>query len=314
MRRRSNWGRTPVYRTPEERATMEIAIPEETTVKPMTQGPNGSKVTIGDIFKHRHEAALTAKMMRRTKNDREFPFQQILDKLLIDQARPRAEYGWGPDIRHRPRAKYGGGPDIRQGWTITLEEFMDLTPFYKAFFHGCTRGSMRLLLLQSRRDMVQLQTKDPKTFQRKKTRDDRNSSGEGRNESIAGASLGRLSPLDKAAYSEFFSTLALRRLGCIVNAAVNLYINTERAYRGYYFIPEIKPNRIDILFHFSGTNDERQKVVVTKANCKEVLSDAGVIFSNNLEYTPKACNGHTRSKLARLAVTEYNQSTRKGGR
>ena len=302
MRRRSNWGRPPVYRTPEERAATEIAIPEEATVKPMTQGPNGSKVTIGDIFKHRHEAALTAKMMRRTKNDREFPFQQILDKLLKDQSKPREQYG-------------RVGMDIRQGWTITLEEFMDLTPFYKAFFHGCTRDSMRLLLLQSRRDMVQLHTKDPKAFHRKTVRNDINLYGKGRNESIAGASPERLSPLDKKTYSDFFSSLALRRLGCIVNAAVNFYINTERAYHGYFFIPEVKPNRIDILFSFSGTNDERQKVVVTKANCKKVLSGAGVIFSNNLEYTPMACNGHNRSKLARLAVSEYNQLTaKKGGR
>ena len=301
MRRRSNWGRPPVYRTPEERAAMEIAIPEEATVKPMTQGANGSKVTIGDIFKHRHEAALTAKMMRRTKNDREFPFQQILDKLLIDQT--------------KPRSRYSRGTDIRQGWKITLEEFMDLTPFYKAFFHGCTRDSMRLLLLQSRRDMVQLQTTDPKAFHRKEVKDNRNRQGEGRNTNIAGPSPERLSPLDETNYSEFFSTLALRRLGCIANAAVSLYINTERAYHGHFFTPELKPNRIDILFHFSGTGDERQKVVVDKANCKEALSDAGVIFSNNLKYTPKACNGHTRSKLARLAVSEYNQSTtKKGGR
>lgn len=209
-----------------------MAIPEENTIKAMTKGDDCVPVTMHDIFAHRTEAHLTSKVMGK-----DVDFNQTFEKLLKDIRTIRNSY-------YREK-------DIRNGWELPLDEFMDLTAYYKSFFNGCTRDSMRLLLLRTRRDICNLESNDPSRFKRRKFK------AEGRDAYIQTQlfkceTAGRITPLKMQLYCNFFEYLAHKRVGVIANSTYNVYLNKSRAYNDDYIAPFVAHS--GILFQYKGHN------------------------------------------------------------
>lgn len=215
------------YRANEAELT---ATPEEETIKPMTKGEKAAPVTMHDIFAHRTEAHLTSKVMGK-----EVDFDSCFEKLL-------------KDIK-APRDNYYRGKDIRNGWDLTLEAFMDLTPYYKAHFNACTRDSMRLLLLQTRKAIIKLQTSDPNRYKKRKYRDNhKRSSSDDPIQLFRCAEAKRLTPLENTFYGNFFEVLSYKRVGIVANVTYNMFINERRAYDDKFLAPFVTHNGIKFIF------------------------------------------------------------------
>lgn len=201
-----------------------MALPEESTIKAMTKGDDCVPVTMHDIFAHRKEAQLTSKVMGK-----EVDFDMCFDKLLRDVNSVRDSYY---------RAK-----DIRNGWELPLDEFMDLTAYYKSFFNGCTRDSMRLLLLQTRRNICNLETTDPNRFKKRKYKSEgRSINGQG--QLFKCETVERVTPLSMNLYTNFFEYLAHKRVGIVANTTYSMYINKDRSYTSEFIAPFVAHNGI----------------------------------------------------------------------
>ena len=248
-----------------------MALPEEKTVKAMTKGEKCSPVTIHDIFAHRTEAQLTSKVMGKDAG-----FKSCFDKLK-------------KDIKMM-RESYYRGKDIRNGWELTLDEFMDLTAYYKAFFNGCTRDSMRLLLLQTRRDICNIDTADPNRYKKRKykgTEGERYS--DEKQPMFLCEAKDRLTPLKSTLYSNFFEYIARKRLGVVATTTYYFYLNERRAYDDKFIAPFITAKAIKFQYQNKDI-DLHNWMSVTKENGREI---------------------NTPSKLIELAAQETNIKSNK---
>lgn len=226
------------YSSRNEREADMMAIPEEETIKPMTKGDDCTPVTMHDIFAHRKEALLTSKMMGK---DKEQEFNSAFDDLL-------------KDIKE-PRDTYYRGKDIRNGWALTFERFMDLTAYYKAFFHGCTRDSMRLLLLQTRKEIVTQETNDPNRFKKSKYKHyHKHSNSDEPVQLFRCDEDSRLTPLDTNLYEHFFGLLSRKRLGAIANETLRVFLNPTNAYDNEFISPLVSSSGIKFMVNGNVVN------------------------------------------------------------
>lgn len=230
MRRTS---RSRYYNNPENLSV----IPEEGKVKEMTKGEDFYPVTMHDIFARRPQAELIAKVMGADKD-----FQKLFQQLLKDVSTCTGNRD---------------SMDLWHGWEVSIDEFISLTPYYKSFFTGCTRDSMRMLLLKTRRDIIRLEQSDVKRFKKRKSLSQRNNRYESRRKrttqrEMACAVDDRLTPMDSTFYESFFAVLVHKRLGVQAAQDFPIYLHTELSYTGTerYIVPRVATNRIE--FYLKG--------------------------------------------------------------
>lgn len=191
-----------------------MAIPEEKLIKPITKGEDCIPITINDIFARRNEAELIAKMMGK-----EVEFSDIFEKLIKDLT-----------LRNGQRYRYTN--DIRQGWNLTLDEFMALAAFYKSLYNNCTRDGMKLLLLQSRKQALELKKSDPKRFRRREYKQDmgKRHYNSCKTHVIDCEVKGRVTPLNDKVYDNFFGFIVQKRLGTIATTTLAVEVDLEAVY------------------------------------------------------------------------------------
>lgn len=201
----------------------DFIIPDEDNIVAMTKGEDNVPVRIGDFFAHKNEAYLTSKMLSSDKD-----FDKVFANLVQDLKRTTGQYR---------------GRDLRYDWTLTIDEFVSLTPYFKPFFHGCTRDSMRLLLLQTRRDVLKLCDTDPHRHSKR-----RHSLGtEPVDKEINCKNADRLTPLSEDVYSHFVDLLVLTRLGSNAHNSLSIFLRKDKAWQTNYLLPVIS-DKIELTF------------------------------------------------------------------
>lgn len=189
------------YRTFNHDKPPVIELPEGTRhITPITR-KDGSRVTISDILALKKELELVSKMVvstgkhRSGRHSRSYEVPYVLNELIRDLSQIRDSYH---------------GANIQKNWYVTIEQFMVLTPLCKAHFNGVSLDSMRRLLLETRRDVVLLQYKEPKRVARRRL---------GKRGAVAQsadcADPGRLTPKTDNFYASFFEVAATKSLGSL---------------------------------------------------------------------------------------------------
>jgi hypothetical protein len=203
----------------------DLVIPEEKTIVAMTKGEDNVPVRIGDFFAHKNEAYLTSKMLGAEKD-----FDKVFAKLLEDLKQTM-------NRRNHYTMRY----DAWKHWALSIDEFVSLTPYFKPFFHGCTRDAMRLLLLQTRRDVLQLHEKDPRRHSRRKN----TLTTKPVEKEITCKHSDRLTPLNEDVYKNFIDLLVLTRLGSDAHNSLNVFMLKRQAWAMNYLLPVIS-NKIEL--------------------------------------------------------------------
>jgi hypothetical protein len=173
------------------------------------QAPGKTEIpaTIADIFKYKQEAILIAKMMGN-----ETDFNMIFSRLYKDVTSLRGDGRYGQN-------------DIRSGWHCTIDNFLKLTPHYKGSLKNVTLESMKLLILETRKEIIDAKKTNPKRYN-KRSYCTRNK--EEYQNRVRVYDLDRLTPLSDGIYKHYFAIVALRRFGCIARNTVS--INTTAYY------------------------------------------------------------------------------------
>ena len=194
-----------------------------TDIKPITKGNDFYPVTINDIFAKRTEARLTAIM----QGMKEKVFDETFDRLKKDITRPRIK-----------NTHYYGR---NEGWHTTLDEFQDFAPIFKSQFNNCTRDSMRLLLLQTRRDMKELWRNDKKRYLKLRRKDNYNYNRKAEEGKIRAANQERIFPLETESYESIFKFICNKRFGGVVLTSNSFNVSTGR---NHGIMPVIMPRKI----------------------------------------------------------------------
>lgn len=155
------------------------------------------KFTMNDVFKYKKEALLMARMQSADSK-----FKNTFARLTEDL---RSEYK--PFYGNRKGYGTDNDPAYSTCWRLSIDEFCDLTPYYKAF--GATsRGVMKSILLDARRWIGRLEETDKCRFIKRSQRD----SNPDVEQSAPCVNKERLTPFTHSIYEHYFNTVAIKRL------------------------------------------------------------------------------------------------------
>lgn len=168
------------------------------------------KFTMNDVFKHKKEALLMARMQSADSK-----FENTFARLIEDLRSEYKQY-------YGNRKGYGTDKDPAYStcWRLSIDEFCDLTPYYKAF--GATsRELMKNVLIDARRWVSNLQETDKSRHIKRGRRDVSDFE-----QDILCENKKRLTPLQYSYYEHFINAVALKRFRPVA-------VNTCGEYKYY---------------------------------------------------------------------------------
>lgn len=183
---------------------------------------NGDLASIGDILMDREQVFLTARITGVLHEDR---VREIIKTLLLDL---------DPHLHH-PSDEYS------HSWKLKISEFCKLTNLFKSRLVGVTIASMKMLLLQTRRDIANRRNTDRKKFHRLQ-RSLRLINGRvpiGQN--IPTAISDRLTPLESSFYRSFMEVTMRKRLG--PKAANTIHMAMEHTSWWDFYVRPVITNK-----------------------------------------------------------------------
>lgn len=178
----------------EREARRNIVNLNDDLVTKLITRKNGTPATISDFYALRKEAALTAHVTG-LKIDMDAIFNTLTRDITTT---------------------YCHGNDLRNGWSLTIDRFQSMAPLYKAHLDNVTANSMRVLLLQTRKDLLSPKNEqDQRRIQKRK----KNPGIYMHHQDTPCVNKDRLTPLESDVYKSFRKIVTRKRIGVAATKA-----------------------------------------------------------------------------------------------